>query len=93
MRWLPSILAISLSGVATAHIVTKDTGQHGLYYVVDFDTQPGGRCGYGPENSSGRAFLKWIWFLKPEVYARDTTSGRDHQTVEADLHAAASGSR
>jgi len=76
------LLAISVSGVASAHEVMKDQGQHGTYYVVDFDTQPGGRCGYGPENSAGFAYVKWMWFLKPEVYARNTTSGQDHQKVQ-----------
>jgi hypothetical protein len=76
------LLAISVSGVASAAVVIKDSGSHGVYYVVDYDTQPGGRCGYGPENSAGQAYVKWIWFLKPEVYARDTTPAQDHQKVK-----------
>jgi hypothetical protein len=75
------LLALTMTGPASAHVVTKQKNPHGVYYVVDFQTQGGGQCGYGAENSSGQAYLKWMWFLKPEVYARNTTSNRDHQTV------------
>ena len=60
----------------------KNDPPHGTYYQTDFETQGGGQCGYGPENASGDANLKWIWFLHPEVYARNRTSARDAQQVK-----------
>ena len=79
---MAALLVISISGVASAAVVIRNTGSHGAYYVVDYDTQPGGRCGYGAENSAGQAYVKWIWFRKPEVYARDINANRNQQQVK-----------
>jgi len=76
------VLVLAVSGTASAEVVMKNKTPHGAYYVVDFETQGGGQCGYGAPNSSGWAYLKWMWFLKPEVYARNVSAGQDHQTVK-----------
>ena len=78
---LAMILVLSLGSTASAHVVMNSSGQRGTYYVVDYDTQPGGRCGYGPSGAPTQ-YVKWIWFLKPEVYARDINASRNQQKVK-----------
>ena len=78
---LALLAAVGLSGPASAHVVMSASGQRGVYYVVDYDTQGGGQCGYGPSGVSPQ-HLKWIWFLKPEVYARDINGSRNQQKVK-----------
>lgn len=79
---LGALLTLAIAGPTSAFTILRDTGPNGTYYVVDYDTSPGAQCGYGRENGAGQAYVDWIWFLKPEVYARNKTAGRDQQRVK-----------
>ena len=75
------LLAISVSGIADAEIIVADQGTHGEAHVFDSSGFPGAKCGYGPENASGQAFLSWIKVFGVKVTAADRTSAVDHQPV------------
>ena len=75
------LIALSAAAPASAADVIDSDGMWGTYTVDDSGADPGAKCGYGPENASGYAFFKWMKAYAPQVYARDTTGGRDHQKV------------
>jgi hypothetical protein len=79
------VLAISavmiLPGVAAAELIVDESGNRGRWEIVDEDGTPGARCGYGAENASGVAALKWITVFGPTVKAFNRTSGVDQQNV------------
>jgi hypothetical protein len=82
---LAAMLMVSGLTPASAAVVLSDTGQRGIYVLPDEVTDetryPGARCGYGPESSGDDALFEWMRFRAPEVYARDTGSGTQHQRV------------
>lgn len=79
------ILVTATVSVASAAVVSSDKGVKGPYVVPDEVTPetsyPGARCGYSGETDSGDAFLRWMKFRKPDVYARDVTGEPDRQKV------------
>ena len=77
-----ALSAVMLSaGTASAELIVEESGNRGAWDIVDEAGTPGARCGYGAENSSGFAGLKWIRLLGPSVKAHNRTTGVDQQTV------------
>jgi len=74
-------LALSLSSVANAEVILVNKGTHGEAHIFDSADFPGAKCGYGPENASGQAFLSWIKVFGVKVTAANRTSAVDHQPV------------
>jgi hypothetical protein len=90
LKWLVmSVRAVALSlcavmafaGTASAELIVAESGNRGSWDIVDEDGMPGGRCGYGAENASGVAALKWIRLFGPSVKAFNRTSAVDQQKV------------
>jgi hypothetical protein len=75
-----TMLAV-LASPAAAFTVLNQTGSQGDYLVGDSSGDPGGRCGYGPENSHGVSKLVWVKVFAPAVEARDITAEVDRQQV------------
>ncbi len=76
------ILAIGLSGAASAHVIVGTHGVTGDWRTHDSFETPEGKCGYSAPNSSGVAFFRWMKITPPLAFARDITAGRDHQSVK-----------
>ena len=76
------VLAIGLSGTASATVVVGSHGVTGELGTHDSQDTPEGKCGYSAENSSGEAFLRWIRVIPPQAIARDVTAGRDSQQIK-----------
>ncbi|MDL2336105.1 MAG: hypothetical protein QFC55_08755, partial [Chloroflexota bacterium] len=74
---------LAVAGPAAAQEIIATHGQTGDwgYSPADDDSSPGAKCGYSAPMPDGWAHLRWIKVRGPIVVARDTTGGRDHQTV------------